>query len=168
MSRNLGCPICPQPLSYALIDVIDQACGPCRQHITQMWAGFRGVTPQPVKKVYKWDNSAAYEEWKGQLTAQDEVPTQLKKSDNEVFLYCDIRDMKRVCGYPKFLELEKQVFTSWILEGQKDERSQEVLGLTYSQLTHLKKVVKFRLQKQMAYYRQIQKLEREGKTNASS
>jgi hypothetical protein len=57
------------------------------------------------------------------------------------------------------------IFTAWILEGQKDGRMQEVLGLTYSQLFQVKKVVKIKLQKQMAYYHQIKKLEKEGKSD---
>lgn len=142
-----------------------QACSSCQKQLKQMLAGFRGVITETRAKKTLWDNSVAYEEWKSSLDPNDLNPVQLRKKDEPVSQRCDIRDMKRVIGVPKFKPLEKQVYTAWILDGTKDERMQEVLGLTYSQLFQVKKVVKNKLQKNMAYYHQIKKLEKEGKTN---
>lgn len=159
------CPVCPQKLTYDSIRLMRQACPSCQRQLKQMLAGFRGVMTEARPKKTLWDNSIAYEEWRASLAPSDLVHVNLRKKDEPVSQRCDIRDMKRVVGIPKFLELEKQVYTAWILDGTKDERMQEVLGLTYSQLFQVKKVVKNRLQKQMAYYHQIKKLEKEGKTN---
>lgn len=160
----MTCPVCPQKLTPAVYPLLNKACGACQRQIRQMMAGFNGVVVEHRKERHTWDNSEAYNVWKSELTENDLMRVNLHvKEEQEVRQRCDIRDMKRVCGMPNFLLLEKQVFTAWVLEGQKDERIQEVLGLTYSQLFHVKKVVKIRLQKQMAYYHQIQKLEKEGK-----
>lgn len=161
----MTCPVCPTKLSRASYDLIHKACGPCQRQIKQMMAGFRGVMPEAKVKTTRWDNTAAYEAWKAKLTDQDEVKVHLNNKAEYVEQRCDIRDMKRVVGIPKLLDLEKQVFTAWMIEGTKDERIREVLGLTYSQLFHIKRVIKGRLQKQMAYYHQIKKLEKEGKSN---
>lgn len=159
----MTCPICPQKLTYQLIPLMHTACGPCQRHLKQMLAGFHGVIHEQRQKRVLWNNTGAYEDWKAQLTANDDIKVRIKDNAEYTEQVCDIRDMKRVCGIPKFLSLEKQVFTAWILEGQKDERIQEVMGLSYSQLIHIKKVVKIRLQKQMAYYHQIKKLEEQAK-----
>lgn len=160
----MTCPVCPQKLTPAAYHLLNKACGSCQRQLRQMMAGFHGVPIEHRKQKTTWDNSEVYEMWKAQLTVNDIVTVNLNtKEELETRQRCDIRDMKRVCGLPNFLPLEQQVFTAWILEGAKDERMQEVLGLTYSQLFQVKKVVKIRLQKQMAYYHQIQKLEREGK-----
>lgn len=159
------CPVCPMKLTRETYDLIHKACGPCQKNIKQMMAGFHGVIATPQPKKVRWNNTAAYEEWKGKLTENDEVKVRLKDKAEYNEQACDIRDMKRVVGLPNFLALERQVFTAWLLEGQKDERIQEVLGLTYSQVFHIKKVIKYRLQKQMAYYHQIKKLEKDGKSD---
>lgn len=164
----MTCPVCPEKLTYKLIPLIDQACGPCQRHLKQMLAGFHGLTQEHRQKRTLWDNTSAYEEWKDQLLVNDDVKVRIKDTAEYTEQVCDIRDMKRVCGMPKFLSLEKQVFTAWILEGQKDERIQEVMGLNYSQLFHIKKVIKIRLQKQMAYYHQIKKLEQGDKSHGES
>jgi hypothetical protein len=162
----MTCPVCPQKLTPAVYPLLNKACGSCQRHIRQMMAGFRGVVVEHRKEKNTWDNSVAYEAWKAQLTPNDTIRVSLHvKEEQETQQRCDLRDMKHVCGLPKFLDLEDQVFTAWLLEGQKDERMQEVLGLTYSQLFQIKKVVKIRLQKQMCYYHQIKKLEKEGKTD---
>ena len=161
----MQCPVCPQKLTYDAIRLMRVACGPCQRQLKQMLAGFRGVISEARSKKTLWDNTPAYEEWKASLDATDLAIVLLRKKDNEVNQRCDIRDMKRIIGMPKFLPLEKQVFTAWVLEGTKDERMQEVLGLTYSQLFQVKKIVRNRLQRQMAYYHQVKKLEKEGKVN---
>ena len=161
----MSCPVCPMKLTSAVYDLVDQACGPCQRHIRQMMAGFHGVIVESKPQRSLWNNTVAYEEWKSQLTENDLARVRIKVDDNYVAQRCDIRDMKRVAGMPKFLPLEEQVFTAWIMEGQKDERIQEVLGLTYSQVFRVKAVIRIRLQKQMAYYREIKKLEQEGTTN---
>lgn len=160
----MTCPVCPLKLDRSTYDLIHKACGSCQRHIRQMMAGFHGVISQEKPKKFRWNNTVAYEEWKLQLAANDEIKVRIKDNAEYTEQRCDIRDMKRIVGLPKFLSLEKQVFTAWILEGQKDERIQEVLGLTYSQVFHIKKVIKIRLQKQMAYYHQVKKLEKDGKS----
>jgi hypothetical protein len=158
----MSCPVCPQKMTPAVYHLFDKACGSCQRHIRQMMAGFHGVMVEHRKEKNTWDNSEAYEDWKSQLTANDTIHVNIHaKEENEAQQRCDIRDMKRVCGLPKLLPLEQQVFTAWMLEGAKDERMQEVLGLTYSQLFQVKKVVKIRLQKQMAYYHSVKRLEKE-------
>lgn len=160
----MTCPVCPEKMTYALIDVIHKACGPCQRQFKQMLGGFRGVPQVPKKKTSRWNNTVAYDEWRSQIVEGDLFRVAIDAKAEQVEQRCDIRDMKRVCGLPKFLPLERQVFTAWIVDGLKDERIQEVLGLNYSQLVHIKKVVKIRLQKQMAYYHEIKKLEKEGKS----
>lgn len=155
------CPVCPEKLTYQLIPLMDQACGPCQRQLRQLLSGFHGLAKEARPKKELWDNSNAYEDWKSSLTVNDDVTVRIKDDADYTDQRCDIRDMKRVCGLPKFLPLEKQVFTAWILEGQKDERIQELLGLKYSQVFHVKKVIKVRLQKQMAYYFQIKKMAKE-------
>lgn len=159
----MTCLVCPMKLTPEVYPLLNKACPSCQRHIRQMLAGFRGVMVESKPKNTRWDNTEAYEDWKSQLTENDAVKVRLKDDAQENEQRCDIRDMKRVCGMPKFLPLEKQVFIAWILEGQKDERIQEVLGLTYSQLFHVKGVVRIRLQKQMAYYHSIKRLEDESK-----
>lgn len=157
----MQCPACPQKMTYALIHLVDKACGPCQRQIKQMMAGFRGVVSETRPNKTIWDNTPTFNTWLAQLSDADNVSVQLKAKDDYVLLRCDVRDMKRVAGLPKFLPLEDQVYTAWINEGVKDEKIQEVLGLTYSQLFHVKKVIRMRLRKQMAYYHQIKKLEKE-------
>lgn len=161
----MKCPVCPIKLTPEVYGLINKACQSCQRQIRQMMAGFNGVIAEPRRLKETWDNTQAFEEWKSGLTEADTDPVALRKKDEYTTQRCDIRDMKRVVGLPKFPPLEEQVFTAWVLEGEKDERMQEVLGLTYSQLFAVKNVVKKRLQKQMAYYHQIQKLEKEGKTD---
>ena len=160
----MTCPVCPEKLSYNHIRVIHLACGPCQRQIKQMLAGFHGVLTEARPKRTIWDNTEGFEEWKAQLSETDLNRVLLNKKEDYVLQRCDLRDMKRVVGIPKFLPLERQVYTAWLLEGTKDERIQEVLGLTYSQLFQVKKIVRNRLQRQMAYYHQIKKLEKEGKS----
>jgi hypothetical protein len=157
----MQCPVCPEKLTYAVAHLVNKACGPCQRQIKQMMAGFRGVIAEARPKKTVWDNTEVFLEWQSKLDALDLDPAKLRKKDDYVIQRCDLRDMKRIVGLPKFLPLEAQVFTAWINEGRKDETIQEVLGLTYSQLFHVKKVIRVRLQKQMAYYHSIQKLEKE-------
>jgi hypothetical protein len=157
----MSCPVCSQKLTYAVVGLANKACVSCQRQIKQMLSGFNGVTAEPKHIKTTWDNTVAFEEWKASLTSTDTAIVHIRKKDDHVIQRCDLRDMKRVVGIPRFLPLEKQVFTAWILEGVKDEKMQEVLGLTYSQLFAIKSVVKKRLQKHMAYYHQIQKLDKE-------
>jgi hypothetical protein len=157
----MSCPVCPQKLTREVYSLVNKACGPCQKQIKQMMAGFHGVIAEPRRLKTTWDNTSAFEEWKAHLTSSDVAVVHLRKKDDYTTQRCDLRDMKKSVGLPKFLPLEAQVFTAWILEGQKDERIQEVLGLTYSQLFAVKSVVKKKLQKQMAYYKQVQKLAKE-------
>lgn len=159
----MSCPVCVLELTPDVVKLMNKACGPCQRQIKQMVAGFHGVIVEHRRPKTTWDNTAAFEDWKAQVTESDLVTVQIRKKDEYTIQRCDIRDMKRIVGFPKLLPLEDQVFTAWVLEGQKDERIQEVLGLTYSQLFAVKNVVKKRLQKQMAYYHQIKKLAKEGK-----
>jgi hypothetical protein len=161
----MSCPVCPLKLTYDVAPLIHKACGSCQRQIKQMLAGFRGVMTESRPKKSIWDNTAGYEEWLSLLAEADTEKVNLRKKDDYVIQRCDLRDMKRIAGLPKFLPLEDQVYTAWINEGVKDEKIQEVLGLTYSQLFHVKKVIKIRLQKQMAYYHTIKKLDQEGKAN---
>lgn len=163
----MTCPVCPLKLTREVYHLLSKACPSCQRQLRQMMAGFNGVMVEHRAKRTLWDNSETYEEWKSKLAPEDAAKVSLKDDETENAQRCDIRDMKRVCGMPKFLDLEKQVFTAWILEGQKDERIQEVLGLTYSQVYQVKKVIKSRLKKQMAYYHQIKKLEKEGKADGN-
>jgi len=158
----MSCPVCPQKLTREVYDLVDQACASCQRHIRQMMAGFHGVIAEPKKTNNTWDNSDVYEEWKASLVTHDADPVHLNKKGEYLEQRCDIRDMKRVVGLPKFLPLERQVFTAWIMEGQRDQRIQEVLGLTYSQVFQVKKIIQKRLQKQMSYYHEVKKLEKEG------
>lgn len=158
----MSCPVCPLKMTYAVVPLLNKACGSCQRHIKQMMAGFNGVVTESRPLKNTWDNSAAYREWMGQLKDCDSEPVNLKKKDSEVIQRCDIRDMRRIVGLPTFLPLEQQVFNGWIVDREKDEKLQELMGLTYSQLVHVKKIVKLRLQKQMAYYHTIKKLEKEG------
>jgi len=157
------CQVCSLKLTPEVYNLFDKACVSCQRHIKQMMAGFNGINVKHRKQKNTWDNSEAYEDWKSKLGPTDFTRAQLDKKDEYVHQRCDIRDMKRICGLPKFIDLEHQVFTAWVLDGENNERIQEVLGLTYSQLQHVKTVVKIRLQKQMAYYRTIQKLEQENR-----
>lgn len=157
----MSCPLCPQKLTYDCIPLIDKACGSCQRQMKQMVAGFKGIVAETRPQKTLWDNTPTFNEWLAQLTVDDNVSVQVKGKEDYVLLRCDIRDMKRVAGLPKFLSLEDQVYTAWINEGVKDEKIQEVLGLTYSQLVHVKKIIRMRLRKQMAYYHQIKKMEKE-------
>jgi hypothetical protein len=130
-----------------------------------MQAGFNGVTPEPQKIKETWDNTSAFEEWKAQLLPSDSDSVSLRKKDAYTVMACDVRDMKLTVGLPTWLPLEEQVYTGWICEVAKDERLQELLGLTYSQLLAVKAVVKKRLQKQMNLYRHIKDLADGGKKN---
>jgi hypothetical protein len=133
-----------------------------------MMAGFRGVMAESRPKKTIWDNTAGYQEWVGKLEETDVDTVRVKgKKEDYVALRCDVRDMKRVVGIPKFLPLEDQVYTAWVNQGVKDEKIQEVLGLTYSQLCHVKRVIQIRLKKQMGYYHEVRKLEKEGKANGT-
>lgn len=157
----MSCPACPQKMTYALISLVDKACGACQRQIRQMLAGFRGIVTEARPKRIVWDNTPAFNAWQAQLTDADKVNVQIKSTDDYAPMRCDIRDMKLVVGLPKFLSLEDQIYTAWMNEGVKDEKIQEVLGLTYSQLVHVKKVIRMRLRKQMAFYHQVQKTEKE-------
>lgn len=161
----MACPVCPQKLTFDYVKLLNKACGPCQRQIRQMMAGFHGVVTEPRAKKNVWDNTAGYLEWVAQLKETDMVAATLRKKDEYVVQRCDLRDMKKVVGLPKFLPLEDQVFTAWVNEGVKDEKVQEVLGLTYSQLVHVKKVIRIRLQKQMQYFHTIKQLEKEGKAD---
>lgn len=161
----MSCPVCSQKLTRDVYPLLNKACGSCQKQIKNMMAGFHGIIAEPKRIKTVWDNTVAYEDWQAHLTVSDTATIHVRKKDEYTIQRCDLRDMKRVIGLPKFLPLEKQVFTAWILEGVKDEKMQEVLGLTYSQLFAVKNVVKKRLQKNMAYYHQIQKLEKEKHTN---
>lgn len=161
----MTCPVCPQKLTYAVAGLFNKACGPCQRQIKQMMAGFRGVMTEARPQKTLWDNTEAYQAWVDALNAVEVEAAKLRKKDDYVIQRCDLRDMKRVVGLPKLPPLEDQVYTAWINEGVKDEKIQEVLGLTYSQLFHVKKIIKIRLQKHMAYYHEVKKLEKEGKTD---
>lgn len=163
----MSCPVCTQKLTYDIVHLASKACGPCQRQIKQMMAGFHGVITEARPEKTVWDNTSAYMEWLNKLDPSDTDKVNLKKKDDYVVQRCDLRDMKRVVGLPKFLPLEDQVYTAWIKEGVKDEKIQEVLGLTYSQLFHIKKVIKIRLQKQMRYYHTVKQLQQEksGGTN---
>jgi hypothetical protein len=69
--------------------------------------------------------------------------------------------MRSEVGLPSFAPLESQVFTAWIEEGVRDDKIQEVLGLTYRQLSHVKAVVRIKLKKQMAYFLTVKKLSKD-------
>jgi hypothetical protein len=152
------CPVCTMKLTPEVYTLLSKACGPCGRQIKQMMSGFRGVTSEPQKVKLTWDNTAAFEEWKAQLTSSDLDSVPIRKKDEYTQLACDVRDMKLTVGLPTWLPLEEQVYTGWICETAKDERLQELLGLTYSQLLAVKTVVKNRLQKHMNYYRHIKDL----------
>jgi hypothetical protein len=100
-------------------------------------------------------------EWVGNLEETDADVVNFKKKGEYVEQRCDIRDMKKIIGLPTFLPLEQQVYTAWIGEGVKDEKIQEVLGLTYSQLFHIKTVIRNRLQRKMSEFQTVKKLEKE-------
>lgn len=157
----MSCVLCPQTLTYSLISEMHKGCASCQKQLKQMLAGFRGVMLQTRPKKTLWNNTAGYTEWLDKLEETDGDTVNLRKKDDYVIQRCDLRDMKKIVGLPKFLPLEDQVFTAWINEGVKDEKIQEVLGLNYSQLFHVKTVIRRRLQKQMAYYHQVKKLAKE-------
>jgi hypothetical protein len=161
----MACMLCTQKLTYENTKLIDKACGSCQRHLKQMRAGFRGVITESRPLKHIWDNTAGYMEWVGQLEQTDADTVNVKKNGEYVTQRCDVRDMKRIVGLPQFLPLELQVYTAWIVEGVKDEKIQEVLGLTYSQLFHVKNVIQKRLQKQMAEFHQVKKLEKEAHHN---
>jgi hypothetical protein len=161
----MSCPVCPQKLTYSVAHLANKACGSCQRQIKQMLAGFRGVMTEARPQKTIWDNTVAYEEWVSKLAEADTTTVNLKKKDDYVIQRCDLRDMKRVAGLPKFLPLEDQVYTAWINEGVKDEKIQEVLGLTYSQLFQVKRIIKIRLQKQMQEYHKIKQLAKEVRAN---
>lgn len=156
----MSCKLCPVKIEWAHIAEIGKACPSCRKQYVQMLAGFKGILPTTKEEKELWDNSEAYNEWVGKLEATDaDHHISIRSKDEYVKQRIDVREMRNVVGLPPFESLEKQVFTAWIEEGVKDERMQEVLGLTYRQLTHVKSVVRARLRKQMAFYHQVQKLE---------
>ena len=161
----MKCPLCTEKLTYDNIKLLHKACGPCQRQLKQMASGFRGVMLESRPLKFVWDNTKGYEEWMSQLEQTDADTVPVKKNAEETEQRCDIRDMKKFVGLPDFLPLEKQVYTAWIIEGRKDEKIQEVLGLTYSQLFHIKTVVKNRLQKQMLQYHKIKRLEKEAHLN---
>lgn len=160
----MTCPVCPQKLTRDVYPLVHKACASCQKQIKQMMAGFHGVIIEHKSLKTTWDNSAVFEDWKAHLTPNDLAIVHVRKKDEYNTQRCDLRDMKHFVGLPKFLPLEDQVFTAWVLEGVKDEKIQEVLGLTYSQLFAVKTIVKKRLQKQMSYYHQIKKLSQEEKS----
>ncbi|SRR5260221_460187 len=157
----MSCSVCSQKLTYEVCYNAKNACNSCQKQINQMLAGFRGIMTEAHPQKHLWDNTEAYEEWVNKLDPADTAKVHLKKKDDYVIQKCDLRDMKRIVGLPKWLPLEDQVYTAWVNEGRKDETIQEVLGLTYSQLFQVKKVIKIRLQKQMSYYHSVKKLEEE-------
>lgn len=156
----MTCRLCTEKLSPANYSKLGRACASCHRHYTQMRSGFKGVRPEPKDDTELWDNSAAYDEWVLSLgsdsgSEQVALPTKEEYTKQR----CDIRDMRGEVGLPKFAPLESQVYTAWVEEGVKDEKMQEVLGLTYRQLQHVKSVVRTKLRKQMAYFKTIKKLE---------
>lgn len=157
----MQCPVCPQKLTYAVAGLVDKACGPCKRQIKHMLSGFHGVITETRTKDTLWDNTETYQTWVDSLQETDVEKAHLRKKDDYVIQRCDLRDMKRVVGLPKFPTLEGQIYTAWINEGVKDDKIQAVLGLTYSQLFHVKKVIKIRLQKQMSYFHTIKRLEKD-------
>jgi len=160
--NNMSCRLCTEKLSAANLFKLSRACASCKKQYDQMRAGFRGVVYEPKKEVEKWDNSVAYEEWVQSLGEDDELE-RVKVDAKEEYTQqrCDIRDMRGAVGLPKFLPLERQVFTAWVEDGVKDGRMQEALGLTYNQLQHVKAIVRMRLRKQMAYFQTVKKLAEE-------
>ena len=159
----MSCPLCTKSLTPESVAQVHRACGPCQRQIKQMRAGFHGVLTEPRPQKSIWDNTAAYAEWVNSLEETDMATVHIRKKDEYVIQRCDLRDMKRIVGLPKFLPLEDQVYTAWINEGVKDEKIQEVLGLSYSQLVHVKKVIRVRLQKQMSYFHTIKRLSKDAK-----
>ena len=115
------CPVCPLKLTREVYELESKACGPCRKQIRQMKAGFHGVDPQPQAVKETWNNTAAFEEWKAHWTESDLAVVHMRKKDDYLQQACDIRDMKRIVGLPKWLPLEEQVYIGWIEETQKDE-----------------------------------------------
>lgn len=154
----MACKLCKSSITYHNLPFLRGACGSCKKQYEQLRAGFKGVQAETKEKVAHWDNSEAYESWAQGLEENDldTVPVSSKKEYTEQ--RCDVRDMKREAGLPKFADLERQVYVAWIDEGVRDEKIQQVLGLTYNQLQHVKRVVRVRLRKQMAYYQAIKKL----------
>jgi len=157
----MSCPLCTEKLTRESARLLNKACGPCQRQVKQLMAGFRGVIMESRAPKHTWDNTKGYMEWVGQLEQTDADTVPFKKNAEYVEQRCDIRDMKRIVGLPEFLPLESQVYTAWIGEGVKDEKIQEVLGLTYSQLFHIKSVIRNRLQRKMAEYHQVKKLDKE-------
>jgi hypothetical protein len=154
----MSCKLCFEKLSFAHVDKIGRACASCRRHYLQMQAGFKGVRPEPKDETELWDNSSVYESWANSLSAENER-VQLDTKEEYVQQRCDTRDMRAVVGLPEFAPLESQVYTAWIEEGVKDGKIQEVLGLNYDQLSHVKRVIRVKLQKQMAYFKTVKRLE---------
>ena len=108
----MSCPVCPQKLTYAVVPLLNKACGPCQRQIKQLLAGFHGVLAEPRRLKTTWNNTEAFEEWKTHLTVSDLALVHLCKKDDYTTQRCDLRDMKKVVGLPKFLPLEDQVFTA--------------------------------------------------------
>lgn len=156
----MSCKLCAEKLSPINFSKLNRACASCRRHYTQMQAGFKGVKLEAKDSTELWDNSEAYNEWVSSLGSAEEID-QVSVSSKEEYTQqrCDIRDMRGDVGLPKFAPLESQVYTAWVEEGVKDEKMQEVLGLTYRQLQHVKAVVRMKLRKQMNYFKTVQKLE---------
>jgi hypothetical protein len=158
----MGCKYCSSRLTYENLYKLKGACSACHRHYEQLRAGFKGVKPEPKDETVRWDNSSAYEEWLNSLNdpaLAEKIAVDSKGTYTEQ--RCDIRDMRSDVGLPKFEPLEGQVFTAWIEEGVKDNKMQEVLGLNYRQLSHVKAVVRIKLKKQMAYYLTVKRLSKD-------
>lgn len=155
----MSCKLCFEKLDYSLVSKIGRACASCRKQYTHMMAGFHGVVPEKKSERELWDNSESYQDWVTNLGEADPAERVPLKKEDYTQQRCDTRDMRRLVGLPEFKSLEGQVYTAWIEEGTKDERMQEVLGLTYDQLQHVKSIVRIKLRKQMAFYFEIKQLE---------
>jgi len=161
----MSCKFCSEKLDSSNLSKVSRACAPCKKQYDQMRAGFRGVVYEPKVKTEKWDNSEAYDEWIQSIGDDGTDVVSVKSKDEYTEQRCDVRDMRNTVGLPKFFPLENQVYTAWIEDGVKDEKMQEVLGLTYNQLQHVKRMVRMRLRKQMSCFQVVKKLsvEAEGK-----
>jgi hypothetical protein len=158
----MKCKYCDLKLTLDNYPKPNRACAACRRHYEQLKAGFKGVKPELKDETEIWDNSTAYEEWISVLEDSD-IPEKVVLNSNGTYTEqrCDVRDMRTEVGLPKFKPLESQVYTAWVEEGVKDNKMQEVLGLTHRQLAHVKSVVKVKLKKQMAYYLTVKKLNKD-------
>jgi len=155
----MQCKYCVTKLTLYDAFRLKGACPACRRHYEQLRAGYKGFKPEPKDETVRWDNSAVYDEWLSSL--EEAKPIVISNKGEYTEQRCDIRDMRTDVGLPKFAPLESQVYTAWIEEGVKDGKMQEVLGLTYKQLSHVKSVVRLKLKNQMVYFKTVKRLETE-------